>query len=332
MRLKNIDILRGLAASMVMLFHLTGSTNLKTTLASIAHFGFLGVEIFFIISGFVLPYSLDKSNYSIVNFYSFIKSRVVRIYPAYIVSILIALCFATLAGWSKFTIKDILGHLIFLNNSISPVFWTLAIEFQFYMLIGFLPVLFSAKTTGNVLLVLLSVSSIYIGQTFIFRWFPFFCLGILTFNLMYKGLSKLQFIILSIGILVLIFLTHGLFFAFVSLVTVLVIVFIKVKENVISNLLVSLGTISYSLYLTHWDIGRAAVSVAKRVPLLGSNDWFRLFVGIIASIVSAWLMYRFIETPAIRLSKKIKEKGPTRNYSKQVDPISYKNNTEKYND
>src|SRR5215467_12962304 len=67
-RLPTLDALRGLASLAVMWFHFTkhampeiGDGALRLT----GKYGWLGVQVFFVISGFVIPYSLQRANYSI---------------------------------------------------------------------------------------------------------------------------------------------------------------------------------------------------------------------------------------------------------------------------
>ncbi|MFZ3046680.1 MAG: hypothetical protein WA151_12270, partial [Desulfatirhabdiaceae bacterium] len=64
-RLTHVDALRGLAALAVCLFHLTrykpGFLPEYSILKSICQYGYLGVEIFFVISGFIIPLALFRS-------------------------------------------------------------------------------------------------------------------------------------------------------------------------------------------------------------------------------------------------------------------------------
>ena len=84
-RLYQIDLFRFIAALMVVLFHYTfrgfiaSSSILEFPLLGfLFKYGYLGVDLFFIISGFVIYMSIEKSNV-----YGFVKSRIARLYPAY---------------------------------------------------------------------------------------------------------------------------------------------------------------------------------------------------------------------------------------------------------
>ena len=74
--------LRGIAASMVCLYHFTcGNTSFisnENVFKQVASVGWLGVEIFFVISGFVIPYSMAKNGYQLRNFGGFLGRRLLR--------------------------------------------------------------------------------------------------------------------------------------------------------------------------------------------------------------------------------------------------------------
>lgn len=90
-RQESVEILRGVAAFSVMWFHLTNGNSqflpsgglLKLSGA----YGYLGVQLFFVISGFIIPYSLSIRNYQVkTDGLGFLVRRIVRIEPAYLVA------------------------------------------------------------------------------------------------------------------------------------------------------------------------------------------------------------------------------------------------------
>ncbi len=92
--LAGLDTLRALAAITVCLFHYTGGMLSKLVVPEAKHFfskGYLGVEVFFVISGFIIPYSLTNKNHRIANFFPYIKNRVLRINPPAYISLLLIL-------------------------------------------------------------------------------------------------------------------------------------------------------------------------------------------------------------------------------------------------
>lgn len=100
---------------------------------------------------------------------------------------------------------------------------------------------------------------------------------------------------------------NGILECIVSILTVLFIAFVRIKnETKFTNSFVFLVTISYSLYLTHHELGKAAVAVSMHFPIFGNFEVFRLFFGLTFSIIIAFVYYKVIEYPTIKLSSKIK--------------------------
>ncbi|MDR3715393.1 MAG: acyltransferase family protein, partial [Puia sp.] len=83
--ISSIELLRGIASAMVCYFHLARGNERYLPDTSIVRrmgdWGWTGVEIFFVISGFVIPYSMFVKNYSAGNFLAFLKKRIIRIEP-----------------------------------------------------------------------------------------------------------------------------------------------------------------------------------------------------------------------------------------------------------
>src|ERR1700753_2190264 len=146
--------LRGFAALSVFLFHLVCVTHNYVAsgwVFQVFSYGKYGVQFFFVISGFVITYSMVKGNYHIKDFLTFLKKRVIRIEPPYLVVLLLTVLFLivrnkTGMGVAKADLPSIpqvllhIGYLIPFSNYgwLSIVFWTLAIEFQFYLLFSLL--------------------------------------------------------------------------------------------------------------------------------------------------------------------------------------------------
>jgi peptidoglycan/LPS O-acetylase OafA/YrhL len=144
-RLAVLDGLRILAALYVASFHFIGSNSLDhrhhpayyfPNLHPIAAYGFLGVELFFLISGFVIGMSSWGRGVG-----DFVTSRVVRLYPAYWLAVLVTavvlLCWQLEAA--PMQPNEVLLNLTMLHDpfgvrSASPAFWTLWVELRFYLL------------------------------------------------------------------------------------------------------------------------------------------------------------------------------------------------------
>src|SRR5215470_10500221 len=93
-RVESAEILRGIAAFSVAWFHFTCGNPAFLAAGSLLWLsgfrGYLGVHLFFVISGFVIPYSLSRRKYSFPrDAFSFFVRRLVRLEPAYLCSIVL---------------------------------------------------------------------------------------------------------------------------------------------------------------------------------------------------------------------------------------------------
>ncbi|WP_313752160.1 acyltransferase family protein [Mixta calida] len=146
-RVELIDYLRLIAALGVILFHYTfnGIDNGKITsitqipeLTQFTKFGYLGVELFFMISGYVIFFSAKNKSFS-----RFISTRALRLYPAYWAGLVITSLFIVMVGGHHMPIslKAFLANLTMLQSfvgiyNIDGVYWTLAYELTFYFFIS----------------------------------------------------------------------------------------------------------------------------------------------------------------------------------------------------
>ena len=78
-RISIIEAMRGLAAASVALFHF--SVQLDLAARDAFFYGWVGVDVFFVISGFVIPLSLYGRGYTIQQFPQFMMRRLVRLEP-----------------------------------------------------------------------------------------------------------------------------------------------------------------------------------------------------------------------------------------------------------
>lgn len=324
--IKILDFLRGIAALGVVLFHFSHTalpTISQNYLSEVLYYGKYGVQIFFVISGFVIPYSMFKSNYKITSFFKNIAKRFVRISPPAYVAILltIGLYFSSIIllhrpiegmDWPGLNFASIIGNLTYTvpylsTNWFNPVFWTLAVEFQFYIIIGaILPLLLTKNfiKTSTVLLGVLALG--FIDFEWFFRHGSFFIMGILLFLNKESLIKTEQFYIVSTLAIIACFFQYHLP-GFIFGVSTFIIIHSGINLNFkFTNFL---GSISYSLYITHLTVGTVAEVALKRViniheyPM-GKIVMLFIYAGI--TILFAKYFYKYIEQPFIKLSKKIK--------------------------
>ncbi len=156
-RLQSIDALRGVAALGVVLYHAVMQTVNATPdnvfrwpvklIQYLSSFGYIGVFLFFVISGFCIHLQWAKSRASgkphQIVFTSFWKRRIRRLYPPYLFALALFFLMAALSTGidvTHFFVYDVVMHLLMLHNldphtcySINGVFWTLAVEEQLYL-------------------------------------------------------------------------------------------------------------------------------------------------------------------------------------------------------
>lgn len=143
-RLYYLDTLRAVAALMVVFSHFAERTPLHD-LTIFRYFtpGQFGVVVFFMLSGFVIPYSLKEGPAAVLRFSI---SRFFRLYPAYWVSVGLAAFAIVYFKEEPFDLKLLLANLTMLQlglgfHDMFGVYWTLLIELIFYGGCAFLALL-----------------------------------------------------------------------------------------------------------------------------------------------------------------------------------------------
>lgn len=153
----SIELLRGVAALMVVYAHYRVFGGAPR---SVLDFTFSGVDLFFVISGFVFaPYFYGKN----LDIASFFVRRFLRIYPLYVVALGV---YAALHHFNGQGVEHLLKHLLFLHTLetkeiafyYNPAFWSLPPEVEFYLALPVLCVLFRGERRVGVLLVLAGLS------------------------------------------------------------------------------------------------------------------------------------------------------------------------------
>ena len=325
-QLEVINLLRGIAALAVAWFHFTnGNVDfLDPGLLKISgKYGYLGVQVFFVISGFIIPYSLERSQFKMLphHYKNFLAKRFIRLHPAYLASIALTIFLwylSTLHPQFQGSPPDIdpinlLLHFGYLNGIfnqpwISPVFWTLGIEFQYYFLILLIWPLVSAR--GQVTKQIFGYTIIFLvplafnNSNLVFHWLNLFGLGIISFQYFFNKVNFQKYCVLLCFMSIFCMSTLGLLFTLTGLLTSVCIVFVRVPKLGAFGLL---SDLSYSLYLVHVPIGGRVINIGER---LGDSTTILKFIvlltAVVASLTFAYLMYVFIEKPTQRWSKSIK--------------------------
>lgn len=316
-----ISNLRGFAALSVFLFHVFCVSNgyvSNKMLNQVFYYGKFGVQFFFVISGFVITYSMLKGKYHVKNYFTFLKKRLIRIEPPYLVIVLFTLSFLYLRNKSGLAngisempdFMQILLHIGYLipfseYEWLSIVFWTLAIEFQFYLIFSLLFPLFTSNQwirwgVQFLFIVLFGYSN---SEAFFFYWAPVFLLGI---NLaLYKDekIKKCELILISILFSALIFYKLDWEMFLFSVVPFLLILW---EPSYKSNVWDFFGKISYSLYLSHTLIAFAIINIGIRFTQHLYQKFIFVSLAIGFSIFFSYLLYYFVEKPFKIMASSIK--------------------------
>lgn len=166
------DLYRAIAVLLVVLGHFVAEQSLPIVVKKIVFaFAAYGVPLFFIISGFLLTASLQAllqkyPRQLCVSIWQFLIKRCLRIYPAYIVSLVI------LVICHPVPVMDFVMHFFNIHNfnsdfsrSINGVYWTLAVEFQWYFIAPWL-ILYLLAVQWHIAIIFFSLVC---GMSFLLR-------------------------------------------------------------------------------------------------------------------------------------------------------------------
>lgn len=318
-----IESLRAIAAISVCLFHFVCTTVglfENNAVIDVFRFGRYGVHVFFVISGFIIPYSMFYGNYKINSFLKFIAKRFIRIEPPYLASVLLVIAVILLKHYFHFgadeynelSIQRVVLHIGYLINFpsqyewLNTVYWTLAIEFQFYLFVAITFFLFSSKQFASRIIAYIACIALAFlpaNAEHYPHYSTLFLLGIITFSLKTSIIKKVEYwIIFTLCVLSLYFYKDPLFALIGGVTSLTILYFPEIKIPVFDTL----GKISYSIYLVHPIIGGGFINIATKHVDTTMQKIGIVLIGFIITIVSSYLMYYFVEKPSKKASSSLK--------------------------
>jgi peptidoglycan/LPS O-acetylase OafA/YrhL len=333
-RLATLDMLRLVAALAVAGFHLTVSWRIDGQhapeyflphLTHVTIYGFLGVEMFFLISGFVI--GMSSWNRSLGDFFT---SRVSRLYPAYWACVLITALVVTVAPVTVGVpvagepgLREVVANLTMLQeplglSSVDTVYWTLFVELRFYLLIAVLVafgltyrrmVLFCAVwMTVTVLSPMLGSRAVQVLA--IPEYAPYFIAGVAMFLIHRFGRSPLLFGIVGLAWLISVQRVidrigtvdpgfpvptwPGVLIVTAAYAAVLLIA-LGWTDRIQWRWLTTAGALTYPFYLLHQRLGYSFVRHAYEATRLPAAVLVPAAVVLILTL--AWLVHRLVEKP-----------------------------------
>jgi peptidoglycan/LPS O-acetylase OafA/YrhL len=327
-----LDGLRFIAAFAVLLFHygFRGHEGDYLSLSfpelsPVARYGYLGVQLFFMISGYVILWSIEGRTLR-----HFTAHRLIRLYPTFWLCAIFTLLIVHLTKLTRFYpgLRAILVNITMTPSwfgypAIDGSYWSLATELQFYILVGFSVWKFGFKRIGNVLLLWLLAGSVlyyFNYSTFGGEYFAYFCIGAACYLLHSEGL-RLKYVTLLVGslsaalwictwqapILGSYYKTHldpVVCASIVILETLLVFLshWISSIMGPRANLLaIYLGGVTYPLYLIHQTAG---YSIMNRY-FTQADRWLAICTTTLLMLAISTAIYVYFDRPVRAVLRKI---------------------------
>lgn len=312
MRIGELDALRGLAALGVVLFHYTYKYeqifNDGVMNKYIFNYGFLGVQLFFIISGFVIFMTISK----VKSGKEFVLKRFFRLYPVFWICLIITFIITSLSGIERFerTFMEFLLNFtmipdLFKARMIDGVYWSLLPELLFY---GIVLIIFLFRLLHRIEIImfiwlLISFISIrvvgnpVISTLIVSNYSYLFIAGICFFKIYTKKGDVSHHLLIITCLLYCFFLVSIIEFIITIIFFLLFYLFVFKKLIFLNTMkpLIYLGRISYPLYLIHQFIGLILI---QKLFTIGITDFYLLLlIPITITIFVSWLISSSIEKP-----------------------------------
>ncbi|EMI17904.1 acyltransferase 3 [Rhodopirellula maiorica SM1] len=341
-RYELLDPLRGVAILAVMLLHFSergresGDDLIHSYLWPITQHGYLGVQLFFVISGYCIAAALYGTLNKPQPFRYFMMRRFRRIFPPYWISIVLVvmLGFATIFILNTspdvvfpLTPFDWLCNALLLQGPLHAVdanlvYWSLSIELQFYLVMAI--ALFWPKWT-EAWLIMFSIVCLALncfadwplwGTVVVYwpeflcgivayywitgrmrwKWTPGYLVGIVIFQIVLQA-NQYEVLVQENGRLVQ---PIKLLFCLSCMATLLALRYYdqSIARWRSARCLAFFGIISYSLYLTHVPIGTRIFNLIDRLLGLDGLKW--LACGLAAMVICTifgWIFFRWFEKP-----------------------------------
>jgi peptidoglycan/LPS O-acetylase OafA/YrhL len=329
-RFLELDALRGIAAIMVVFFHF----SVTTALSAMFNLGVTGVELFFMISGFVIYMSLTKAKGSL----EFIINRVSRLYPTYwacVTLTFIFICIKEYTGKSADSynpdIYDYLKNMTMFQyyvpgRDLDGVYWTLIIEMLFYIImvllfkVNLLKYIDLFGITTSIIMV--SITSVPNCQTYarhIISVIPLFSAGIIFYKIfLLKDKLVLRYTLVLLSLISQIYLFHFRsrliveitqteYAVMCSIYFILFTLLVNGKlKFAVNRITLFLGKISFSLYLIHCFLGSRVIIPALTSKYFHLNYFAAAYlITLPIVIILAYLINIYVEIP---ISKRMRNK------------------------
>jgi len=324
LRIIALDLIRFFSAMAVVLYHYTARQESSYPLISeFTQFGYLGVPIFFILSGYVISFSAENKSPS-----EFAISRLVRLYPTYWIGVIITAFFIFWIGQNNNSLIRVIANLTMLNSyfgyaDIEGVYWSLLAELKFYACV-YLLLLFNIFNKNRIWLSAwlgFTVLFLIFKQPFFMGWFispqysSFFIAGITFYLIKKEGVNKFNFLTLLASLAISSFQIFKLTSQYIPnpstsdqfisclFIIIFYLLFYKIIKGDISlskrKLYLTLGGLTYPLYLIHNMAGKAIID--NKLGFL--PEWLAILITITLMLIFSYLIHTQFEKKASSIIK-----------------------------
>jgi peptidoglycan/LPS O-acetylase OafA/YrhL len=277
----------------------------------------MGVNLFFMISGFVIFMTLTNTRHPM----DFVVSRFSRLYPAFWVAVGLTFLITHAAGLpGKAVGADVAALNLLMFHSllgvkhVDSVYWTLEVELLFYAIMLGLWSAGALRRLHAVALAWLGLQLIYlltarhagidlpytVSRFLILPYVPYFIIGIVIYRSHGNGarFSRMDAAVLAAALCI-IFLGEGWQFGLISAVLALLLYSAVNWRPAVLRLrpVLWLGAVSYPLYLVHENIGWAAII---NLESRGMSPNLAIVCAIGIAMCAAGLLHRLVEMPAMQ--------------------------------
>ncbi|MDP2118452.1 MAG: acyltransferase [Hoeflea sp.] len=328
-----LDLLRFAAAMLVTVYHFLyrggreggyldhayGAAGNTITL------GYMGVNLFFVISGFVIIWSASGRDW-----YAFSVSRLARLYPAHLVAMTIT--FLVMAWWAQPPFVTDVSQWLANLTMLAPLFgasfmdgayWSIVIELIFYFWVvvglftGALPRHADLAVAGWMALIVLN--NLVIGSRaaellFLTEYGAYFALGVMVWRLSSLGASRFRLFLAGLALVmtfhaaevqrldVIARLGEASTPAMVALANGFIVAVFLIAATLGRHVragpwVLALGGLSYPLYLVHQNAGYILINLSA--PMIGK--WSAAALAILMSLAVSWWIYRHVEPVGRRI-------------------------------
>jgi peptidoglycan/LPS O-acetylase OafA/YrhL len=277
-RLDFIQALRAIAALSVVYFHShfaikNFSQGYVFKLPLIGDYGFFGVQLFFIISGFII---CKISDFEKFNSQTFLIKRFIRIYPIYFIfcaiSFALGRVYGVQLGGYDYSVLTFVKSILVIPQEVGPIYavgWSLEHEVVFYVVAWFALRLGGVNALLVAYITIFFLSFYWVGWDYrLFSQSGYFLFGIV----LYKVWNLWR--------------QHA---------------HVPIVKWRIPSILIYFGDISYSLYLVHWIVFPVMSRASTNLNISACYVEIWRFIAIILSVILAHYSYRFLERPIIFL-------------------------------